>query len=329
MHRRAFLAGAAALTLPSRPTRAATERHLLYIAQPGIRNYVSYGGIGRARLRHRPGPQFVRRIPTWSVRDRRRARERQGDRRQRAGPDGSTSAPSSGVGCIDLVDREDGLGAGRFEGGCDRHVALARRSSCSTSRPSRGRTGTSSTALTGEVDRQDGDRLRRAQHPLRLDGSPGLSGRPALAAAVGGRHAAPTRSSRRWGRSPTRSGRSRSTRAQTLCYVNVNELLGFEIGDLRTGKKLHRVEVQGYEKGPVDRHGCPSHGIGLTPDEQGAVAVRRAQQRRARLRQHGHAAPADDHAQGARSAGLDHVQHRRQARLSVDRRGVRHPDARS
>ncbi len=56
--------------------------------------------------------------------------------------------------------------------------------------------------------------------------------------------------------------------AQTLCYVNVNGLLGFEIGDLTTGKKLHRVEVQGYEQGPVKRHGCPSHGIGLTPDER-------------------------------------------------------------
>jgi DNA-binding beta-propeller fold protein YncE len=31
---------------------------------------------------------------------------------------------------------------------------------------------------------------------------------------------------------------------------------------------LHRVEVAGYEKGPVKRHGCPSHGIGLTPDER-------------------------------------------------------------
>jgi len=55
--------------------------------------------------------------------------------------------------------------------------------------------------------------------------------------------------------------------AQTRVYVNVNELLGFEIGDLTTGKKLQRVEVSGVEKGPVKRHGCPSHGIGLTPDE--------------------------------------------------------------
>src|SRR5262245_8883599 len=56
--------------------------------------------------------------------------------------------------------------------------------------------------------------------------------------------------------------------AQTLCFVNVNELLGFEVGDLKTGKVLHRVEVIGYEKGAVKRHGCPSHGIGLTPDEK-------------------------------------------------------------
>ena len=55
---------------------------------------------------------------------------------------------------------------------------------------------------------------------------------------------------------------------QTLVYVNVNELLGFEIGDLATGKVLQRVEVAGFEKGPVKRHGCPSHGIALTLDEK-------------------------------------------------------------
>ncbi len=56
--------------------------------------------------------------------------------------------------------------------------------------------------------------------------------------------------------------------AQTRCYVTVNDLLGFEIGDLTTGKVLARVEITGFKKGPVARHGCPSHGIGLTPDEK-------------------------------------------------------------
>jgi DNA-binding beta-propeller fold protein YncE len=56
--------------------------------------------------------------------------------------------------------------------------------------------------------------------------------------------------------------------ARTRAYICVNDCLGFEIGDLTTGQKLARVEVSGFERGPVKRHGCPSHGIGLTPDER-------------------------------------------------------------
>lgn len=58
--------------------------------------------------------------------------------------------------------------------------------------------------------------------------------------------------------------------AQTLTFVCVNGLLGFEIGDLRSGKMLHRVEVKGFtmDMKKVKRHGCPSHGVGLTPDEK-------------------------------------------------------------
>jgi DNA-binding beta-propeller fold protein YncE len=55
---------------------------------------------------------------------------------------------------------------------------------------------------------------------------------------------------------------------RTRAYICVNDLLGFEIGDLTNSKKLARVEVAGFEKGAVLRHGCPSHGIGLTPDEK-------------------------------------------------------------
>jgi hypothetical protein len=55
---------------------------------------------------------------------------------------------------------------------------------------------------------------------------------------------------------------------QRLCFVNVNELLGFEVGDLGSAQKRFRIEVKGFAQGPTKRHGCPSHGIGLTPDEQ-------------------------------------------------------------
>lgn len=66
--------------------------------------------------------------------------------------------------------------------------------------------------------------------------------------------------------------------SQSLCFVNVNELLGFEVGDLKSGKKLHRVEVPNVKPGMVKRHGCPSHGIGLRPDEKEVWVVDAANQ---------------------------------------------------
>ncbi len=49
----------------------------------------------------------------------------------------------------------------------------------------------------------------------------------------------------------------------SLVYVNVNDLIGFEIGDPRTGTMLKRVELPG-----TDWQGKGySHGIGMTPDE--------------------------------------------------------------
>ena len=56
--------------------------------------------------------------------------------------------------------------------------------------------------------------------------------------------------------------------SETLVYVTVDSLLGFEVGDLKTGKKLAHIAVEGWDAGPVRRHGNPSHGIALTPDEK-------------------------------------------------------------
>lgn len=62
----------------------------------------------------------------------------------------------------------------------------------------------------------------------------------------------------------------------SLIYANNNNLLGFEIADVKTGKMLQRVDVHGFgwpgnwnatvrAKTP---HGCPSHGIALVNDEK-------------------------------------------------------------
>ena len=57
-------------------------------------------------------------------------------------------------------------------------------------------------------------------------------------------------------------------------YVNQNNLLGFIIADIRTGQLLKTVEVTSVDwrsawnapsRGRIP-HGCPSHGIALTPD---------------------------------------------------------------
>jgi YVTN family beta-propeller protein len=56
--------------------------------------------------------------------------------------------------------------------------------------------------------------------------------------------------------------------SQSRLFACVNDRLGFEVGDARTGKVLAAVSVEGFAKGPVKRHGCPSHGVALSPDER-------------------------------------------------------------
>lgn len=41
--------------------------HLLYVAEPGIRNYEEYGGVGLLVFDIDQDYKFVRRIPTWTV----------------------------------------------------------------------------------------------------------------------------------------------------------------------------------------------------------------------------------------------------------------------
>ncbi len=61
----------------------------------------------------------------------------------------------------------------------------------------------------------------------------------------------------------------------TRVYANLNNLLGFEIADVKTGKVIKRIEAPAAMWKPqwsdVTKHffghGCPSHGIALTPDE--------------------------------------------------------------
>lgn len=52
----------------------------------------------------------------------------------------------------------------------------------------------------------------------------------------------------------------------SLVFVNVNRLIGFEVGDINTGQKLYRVSTPGHPYNGSMLN--PSHGVGLTPDER-------------------------------------------------------------
>src|SRR5215203_5865935 len=59
---------ALALAVPGLKTAAATgEKHLLYAAVPGIRNYLDYGGIGLLVYDMDDGHRLLRRIPTFAL----------------------------------------------------------------------------------------------------------------------------------------------------------------------------------------------------------------------------------------------------------------------
>ena len=266
MHRREFLAlTGAALAMPlATRVRAQTTRRLLYVAEPGIRNYVEYGGIGVLVYDIDKGYEFVRRIPTFAPAEGRPPENVKGI--AASARTGRLYVTTIGrLGCIDLAsDRL--LWQKELEGGCDR-LAISPDGALLYVPSFEGPHWNVVDGTTGErvakvvtnsgahntVYARDGSRVYLAG--LR---SPELSiADPKTHTVV--RTVGPF----------SHSIRPFTINAdQTLCYVNVNELLGFEIGDIRTGRKLHRVEVHGYEKGPVKRHGCPSHGIGLTPDQR-------------------------------------------------------------
>src|ERR1700690_24959 len=62
-----LLAASLAILKSPAPMPAAAEQHLLYVASPGTRNYVEYGGVGVLVFDIDNGYKFVKRIPTWET----------------------------------------------------------------------------------------------------------------------------------------------------------------------------------------------------------------------------------------------------------------------
>ncbi|MBC8003668.1 MAG: hypothetical protein H7X97_13870 [Opitutaceae bacterium] len=252
------------VSISSAADAKATDHRYLYVAEPGVRDYLEYGGHGVLVFDMDRDHRFVKRIPSAGV-------DAKGKPINVKGICASAATGRLYVStlktmfCFDLIS-EKILWEKSYEGGCDRmsispdgkviylpslesdhwHVVDAMSGDVITKIiPKSGAHNT--------VYGPDGREVYLA----------GLKS-PLLTVAETKTHTAVR----------TVGPFSASIRpftvngAQTLVYVNINELLGFEVGDLKSGKMLHRIEVADFKKGPVKRHGCPSHGIGLTHDEK-------------------------------------------------------------
>jgi DNA-binding beta-propeller fold protein YncE len=242
---------------------AASSRRL-YVAEPGIRNYLEYGGHGLLVFDIDHGHRFVKRIPTAGL-------DADG---KPINVKGICASARSGrlyistikqLMCLDLVS-EKLLWEKTYDAGCDRMAITPD-----------GRTiyvPSFEGPLWYVVRAEDGEVLARITP--RSGSHNTIVGPDGMRAYLAGLNSpsltiVDTQTNRVVGTSGPFSASIRPftvNGAQTLCFVNVNRLLGFEVGDLVTGQKLYRVEVSGYRQGPTKRHGCPSHGIGLTPDDR-------------------------------------------------------------
>jgi DNA-binding beta-propeller fold protein YncE len=266
---RAILLTTTALLGPtgSSSTQAAdadkAERHFLYVVAPGIRDYLEFGGAGILVFDQDRGHSFVKRIETPA------SRAEKPENIKGVCACAATRklyfTTLKTLSCLDLIS-EKTTWEKALPGGCDRmsitpdgknlyvpslegpHWHVVDGASGDIVAKIEPRSGSHNTVVSLDGAEAYLAGLRspllpvvdcKTQKVVRTVGPFGAAIRPFTINAVRG-----------------------------LCFVNVNGLLGFEIGDLVSGKRLYRVEVQGFKQGKVKRHGCPSHGIGLTPDER-------------------------------------------------------------
>jgi hypothetical protein len=239
-------------------------RRFLYVALPGIRNYLEFGGHGLVVFDIDHEHKFVRRIPIGGLDEEHKPRNVKGICASAATKRVHISTTHTLMSLDLLTDRL--LWEKPYEGGCDRMGITPDGKSIYL--PSFEKD------YWHVVDALSGDVLAKIDPKSGAHNTIcGLNGKEAYLAGLKSplltvADTATRTAARTVGpfgasiRPFTVNGR------QSLVFVNVNELLGFEVGNLTTGKVLQRVEVTGFAAGPVKRHGCPSHGIGLTPDEK-------------------------------------------------------------
>ena len=244
--------------------RSASVRHYLYVAVPGIRDYLGYGGHGVLVFDIDNNHRLVKRIKTAGMH-----------------PDGTPSnvkgiavslqLNSLYVSTLESLQRidlttEKLVWEKNFDGGCDRMSISPDGKTMYLPSLEKGFWNVIDCA-TGDIIKKI-DVYKRAHNTIYASSGKAVYlddiGSPWLYVADPKSHSIINKIGpfANFVRPFTINGK------ENLTYVTVDSLLGFEVGDLSTGKKLEHVVVEGWNMGPVRRHGNPSHGIGLTPDEK-------------------------------------------------------------
>ena len=242
----------------------AAVKHYLYVAVPGIRDYLGYGGHGILVFDMDNHHSFVKRIPTKGFHPDKTPSNVKGV---------AVSLPLNSiyVSTIESLQRIDlttdkVVWEKTFDGGCDRMAISPDGKTMYL--PSFEKT------FWNVVDCATGDVIKKIEVNKRAHNTIyGPTGEHVYLDDIASRwlHVADAKKHELVNKIGPFSNFVRPftiNSKETLVYVTVDSLLGFEVGDLLTGKKLAHVEVEGWNMGPVRRHGNPSHGIALTPDEK-------------------------------------------------------------
>ncbi len=249
---------------PASEVKTPAAGRYLYVAVPGIRDYLGYGGHGILVFDMDHDHRFVKRIKTQGL---------HADKTPSNVKGVAVSVPLNSlyVSTLESLQRidlttEKVVWEKAFEGGCDRMAISPDGKTMYL--PSLEKT------FWNVIDCESGNIIKKIEVLRRSHNTLyGLSGDHAYLADIASPYLHVTDSKthtiiKKVG--PFGNGIRPFTinGKETLAFVNVDSLLGFEVGDLKTGQKIARIVVEGWEMGKVRRHGNPSHGIGLTPDEK-------------------------------------------------------------
>lgn len=246
------------------PTMQTSAHRYLYVATPGIRDYLGYGGHGLLVFDMEDQHRFVKRIPTKGL-------HADGNPSNVKGIEVSIPLNSIYISTLEGLQRIDLTSEKliweiHFDGGCDRMSVSP--DGLTMYLPSLEKD------FWNVIDCRSGALIAKIPVFTRAHNTifgpsgnkvyMGDIGSPYLYVADPGKHQIS-------GKVGPFSGGVRPftiNKDESLVFVTVNDLLGFEVGDLTTGKKLQSIRVLGWNAGPVRRHGNPSHGIALTPDQK-------------------------------------------------------------